>query len=95
MDNIFYKMIRALDDDIELNIDSGKQFTLSFHKYFNYIGYTIKVVDLYTNKEIHSNEYHRYEFETLFDIFEKSTFKLPCMVMELMYNHEYKTFDLV
>jgi len=95
MDTIFYKMIRALDDEIELNIDSGKRFTISFHKYFNYIGYTIKVIDLHTNNEIHSNEYYRYEFETLFDIFEKYTFKLPCMVMEIIYNHEYKTFDLV
>jgi len=95
MNAIFYKMIHALDDEMELNIDSGKQFTLTFYKYFNYIGYTIRVIDMYTNTEIYSNKYHRYEFETLFDIFEKSTSKLPSMVMKLIYNHEYKTFDLV
>ena len=85
MENIFYKMIHALDDDLELKIDPSTKFILTFHKDFNDIGYTITVTDMFTKKQIHSNEYHQYEFDTLFDIFKKYTTKLPSMVMKLIY----------
>ena len=93
MNKIFYKMIHELDDEIHLNVDPTQTFILTFYKHFNDIGYSISVLDIY-NKPIYKNSYHRPEFETLHDIFVKSTIHVPSMTLTLLYNHDYQTFDL-